>query len=728
MKKMKYLLAFIIISITCLIYTSEVYAAVNYRDDGNIELYAEDLVTLPEEDISKVVQITIKNSLPNSTIIYLIQSCSNLETLYIEKADGLSLRILNTMSNNKRMNIYVLGSNIDLEGLNNNSINSLNIAISNVENIKQIEKLTTLKTFGYSESSGYEKIDFSKIPDLESLSLTAHVDDFEELIDSIPNVTSLSLAGTNIQNKDTQYLKELTNLTYLNLNQTYLTDIDFVENLTNLEQFILPWAVTDLSPIYSLNKLNRLEWEAYTELFVTQELVNYLDANNIWHYEYNSNINTTINNILDELNIDEEPKLKKKLEKISRYIVENTTDTSGSYSGDRTSLDTLIKYNQGVCYHHSIALYTLAKAAGIEDIYGVSGYMSTYTNKYTGEDDGNLWGRMAHAWNIVYYNGRWYSIDAAQMNNGTGNVDDFLFTANFWKNPLKDDDYSYDYAINNYLDFNYFFSKSHIETDGTINQIRTYQLSNVTGLDIKNHTIYNYDASDSNASNFCSRVLDNYTCTYQDKDNSNSITTGDLVVIKKDSTTIETFTLSTEEWVEEKEPHLGGITFEYTDYPDKEINWSISTLYYNKKHSLSLKIKGENYDDNTVYETLLQIMGENLETPYSQSITFTGKEINNGLKIEIPSGLLKAKNPPSPDDMMGSIQYVVLLNIDGTERISGFDYIEEGSLPEQPTEEKKEEAEENPETSDIRHITLILLTIITTIAFLKAIKKFVWLK
>lgn len=721
------------IGIINLTFITKVNAAINYREDGYIELYADDIPELSEDELNKVVSITIKNEMPNDTTMSLIEKCTNLENIYISLVDNVKLSFLNNIETQRKLTIYSLAANIDLEGISNDAIISINIANSNVKNFKDIENITTLETIGLGETSGYEEIDYTKFPNLKSLALATYIKDFDQLTASIPNITSLSLAGSNIQNKDTIYLERLDKLTYLNLNQTFLTDIDFVTELPNLETLILPWSITDLSPIYSLDNLTNLQWEAYTELFVTEELVNYLDDNNIGHFQYYPDVKEKINQIIEDLNITKETDAKEAMKKISYYIVENTTDVSGGSYGNSSSLDSIIKFNRGVCYNHSIALYTIAKVAGIDDVYATSGYLSTYLNMYTGEDDDNLWGRIAHAWNIIDYNGIWYSVDAAQMNMGAGYVDDTLYEQNFWKNPLKDDEYDYDYAMSNYLDFNYFYAKRHIETDGILKQTRTYQFNDITGLDMKNHVIYNYDVSDKNAIDLCSRVLDNYTCIYEDTDFNNQISTGDLVKIKKGNLVIETFTLSTDSWVEPIKTYLGKITVEYTQHPDIEITDSkISTLYYDSKKTLTLKIKGENYDNTKTFKTTLIIWGE-VDEVYNKEYTFTGAEINNGLSIEIPGGLLTTKEPPKEDVFFGSLQYIVSLNIDDVERSTGFDYIDEGTLPEieEPNETPSQEDEnktENPETTDIAMITIIGLIIISIIVFIKNKKQLDWLK
>lgn len=658
---------------------SHAISTIFYRDDGYIELEANDLTELNNDELRKVIQITVKNEMPNDTILQLFSKCISLEDIYFSYVDIPSLTFLNSVTSNRGINLYFVNTNIDFYGFKSNNILSINIASSKIENFKQIENISSLKKIGLSESDGYEQINYSKLSKLTNIALTTYIEDFDLFTMSIPNITSLSLAGSNIQNKDTIYLERLTNLKELNLNQTYLTDIDFVKKLSQLEYFELPWAVVDLSPIYNLKNLNTLYWDAYTELYVTQDIVNYLDKNNVTHYDYNSDIRDKINSIFSKLNLTKETDKKVALEKIVSYIVENTIDVDMDFSnsnikGTPSNLDLLIYHNKGVCYHHSIAVYTLAKALGIDDIYGVTGPLMRYTDPITGEESDSLYSLFAHAWNIMNDRGIWYGIDAAQMNDGSGVVLNFDY--NFWKNPLKDDEYDINYSYENYLDFNYYFAKRHLETDGILKQTATYQFKDISGLDIKNHVIYNYDTTDLNASKLCDRVLDNYSCQYQDVDLDGRISSGDIIKILKNDIIVDLFTLSTESYVEPVKTYIGKLTLEYVNYPNINIEEAeISTLYFNEDSPLKINIKGENYDSSSKHNASLTIIStETEEEIYSNNFTITGAEINNGKSITINSGILKPKEKEN-SSFGGMIQYIISINIDEIERSLGINYI-----------------------------------------------------
>ena len=648
------------------------YSSIIYRDDGSIELYANDLVNLKEEEYDDVVQITFRTEMPDSANLDLLKTIPNIKDIYFSEIDIDDLTFLNDINSNFDISLYFACTTINFQNINNNKITSLNIGNSVVKNFSSIENLNSLKEFGFGETIGYEKLDYTKFPNLTSLTLCSYVDDFEELIDSIPNVTSLSLAGSNIQNKDTNYLKKLSNLTNLNLNQTFLTDIDFVNDLPNLETLVLPWAVTDLSPVYNLKNLQSLNWEAYTELFVTQDLVNYLDEHNIWHYDYDSNINTKINDILMELEVDTSTNTEEALEKIVRYIIKNTGTDLSNANGNSSNLDILINQNMGVCYQHSIALYTLAKVLGINDIYATSGINMSLTDIYVGNEfndtiDHNFY--VAHAWNIVNINGIWYGIDAAQMNQGNFEIDEELFKANFLKNPFKDDEYDINYANNNYYDFNYFFSARNLETDGILNQVQTFEFKDIFDLNIKNHVIYDYDVNDTNAANLCNKVLENYDCKYYDVDENDSISFGDKIIITKNNVEIDTFILSTESYVEPRKLHLGRPKLEYTNYPDIEIYSTVSTQYFNDGNPLEIKLLGENYDETTMYETKIEILNySNNEIIYTNTLNVNGKNINDGFSYSISSDTLIPKEQRECSEFGCETDYLINIYVSDAKR------------------------------------------------------------
>lgn len=684
MKNKLLILLSIFIFVAVSSFTPKSSLCITYMDDNSISLDIIDLPELDEEEYPKVKKVTFRYPFPNEETLNILQELSNLEEIYFEGIDIDDITFLNSITSTHDIVLYFIQTTINFKNIDNDYITGLNIGNSVVKNFKDIENLTSLKSLGFSEMIGYQKLDYTKFPNLTNLVLTSYVDDFSELIDSIPNVTSLSLSGTNIQNKDTKYLRKLTNLTSLSLNQTFITDIDFLEDLPNLEGLTLPWAVTDLSPIYNLHNLHLLSWDAYTELFVTEDLVNYLDSHNISHYDYDPNIKNTIDNIILGLDIDKNTDPKVALEKISRYIVENTYinyyNSTGSdlRTGNPSSLNLLINQHLGVCNHHTIALYTIAKEAGIDDIYGVSGILMKYTDIYTGNEfnneiDYNFY--EPHGWNIVNIDGVWYGIDAAQMNSGGYVVDEDHFYANFLKSPYKDDEYDYSYAISNYYDFNYFFYARHAESDGILTQVQTFEFKNIDGLDIRNHVIYNYNINDSNATNLCNKVLDNYDCTYYDTDNNGNISNGDKVVITKNNVEIDTFILNTSSYVAPIKTHLGRASLEYANYPDEVVNYYVNNYYFNEENPLKVKLKGENYDINQIYETKIVFTDtETNEIVYTNTLNITGAEINNGFYYLVDGSKVTPKQEKECSIDGCSPDYIITIYLNDEVREFSIEY------------------------------------------------------
>ncbi len=643
----------------------------------DIAVNFEELSSLSDEELSRVVSVNAYKTL-DGVEYSLLEKCTNLQSIYYSLVDNPDLSYLNEINLPDGVYMFFHASRVNIPAINNSSIEGISFSVSEVSGFKNLESLTQLESIGFGESSGYEQLDFSKFPNLAELALNVFIDDFDTLTANIPNVTSLSFGGSNIQNKDTVYLRRLTGLRELNLSQTYLTDVDFLEDLTNLENLTLPWSVQDLSPVYNLAKLTHLQWEAYTELFVTQELVDYLDSHNIGHPDYNPNINTKINEIIQALNLPDGFSDKEALSAMVDYIVENT-QTDPLYdgiTGAPSDLDLILIYGRGVCHHHSIAIYTLSKVLGIKDVYAVTGSLDKTVDYNIGKTDGDLLlVLVAHGWNLIMKDGRWYGIDAAQMNTNDGRV--VNKDMNFWKNPIDDDEYDLNYAYSNYLDFNYYFAERHSETDGILNQKTTYQFENIDGLNIINHTIYEVDSSDRDASSICAKVLDNYGCQYVDDDNDGQISSGDKLRILHNSEIIDEFLLNVGSWTPPVEQWLGGLDTKYKNYPDVETN-PLNTNYFSEGNPLFLVLNGRGYNEQQEYPATLSIIDtKKNEEIYHDDFELFGNDINNGIQIELEAfdAMVPKEKNSGADPGFGVAQYIITLSIDGVERIWGGDYV-----------------------------------------------------
>ena len=649
------------------------------EDEWNHDITAnfEELSSLSDEELSRVVSVNAYRTL-DGVEYSLLEKCNNLQSINYTYIDNPDLSYLNEINLPDGVHMYFVSSRVNVPVINNPSIEGVSFGASEVSEFKNLESLTQLEYIGFGESSGYEQLDFSKFPNLTGLSLSVFIDDFDTLTANIPNVTSLSFGGSNIQNKDTVYLRRLTGLRELNLNQTYLTDVDFLEDLINLESLTLPWSVQDLSPVYNLANLTYLEWEAYTELFVTQELVDYLDSHNIGHPDYNPNINTKINEIIQALNLPDGFSYKEALSATVDYIVENTQTNSlyDGITGTPSGLDLIFIYGRGVCYQHSIAVYTLSKVLGIKDIYAASGTLDSTVNYYVGKIYDDLQQALiAHAWNLIMKDGRWHGIDAAQMNANVGRA--INKDMNFWKNPIDDDEYDLNYAYENYLDFNYYFAERHSETDDILNQTATYQFENIDGLNIINHTIYEVDPSDHDASSICAKVLENYDCQYVDSDNDGQISSGDKLRILHNSDIIDEILLDVGPWIPPVEHWLGGLYIKYKNYPDAETNL-LNTNYFSEGNPLLLMLNGRGYNEQQEYQANLSIIDtKKNEEIYHDDFKLLGDNINNGVQIELEAfdAMAPEERNSGTDPGLGVAQYIIILSIDGVERSWGGDYV-----------------------------------------------------
>jgi len=101
-----------------------------------------------------------------------------------------------------------------------------------------------------------------------------------------------------------------------------------------------------------------------------------------------------------------------------RYDVSQLENAGISYrSGERNLLNEVLQKRQGVCQHYAELFNACCKAADIQS-YIIAGYTKT---------DGKI-ADLAHAWNAVVIDGKYYEIDATWA---AGYVDNGKFTAKF---------------------------------------------------------------------------------------------------------------------------------------------------------------------------------------------------------------------------------------------------------------------------------------------------------
>lgn len=654
-------------------------SALAYTENELHEIAADfnELNSLNEDELSRVVSVTAYREIVDDVNYALLERCPDLSSIYYSAISYPELSYLSDVDlPDNNISVYFIDSRINLPQINQPSVKSISFAGSEVFGLKNIESMSQIEYFGFGETIGYEQLDYSKFINLKGLALNAFIEDFDALTASIPNVTDLSLAASNIQNKDTVYLERLTNLKSLHLGQTYLTDIDFLESLSGIEELTLPWSIQDLTRVYDLPNLRYLNWEAYTELFVTQDFVDYLDSKNVEHPDYNPSISAKIDDIIQSLKLPDDFDEEEALSAIVEFVVNNTRTDSiyDGIVGSPTGLDLILLHQRGVCYHHSIAVYTLAKVLGLYDVYAVTGLLDEGMHYYTGRPSEDPTVAMVpHEWNLLLRDGRWYGVDAAQMNANIGMV--VNRDMNFWKNPTEDDDYDFNYALENYLDYNYFFARRHYETDGVLRQVPTYEFENIDNLQIVNHVIYEVDQSDYRATSICARVLTNYYCQYIDIDEDGKTSSGDKIEIYHDTDVVDVFLLDNDIWKPPLIPRLGKLALKYKNYPEVDIDSSLSTNYFDKDNPLLLTITGQNYDDDRSYPISISIIDmQSSNEIYNRTLRMFGLDINNGIQIELQLFDAMVPKEHNSSASFGVMQYVFRVSVGDDVRDWGCNY------------------------------------------------------
>ena len=178
----------------------------------------------------------------------------------------------------------------------------------------------------------------------------------------------------------------------------YIEDIDIItEKCPNLENLTLDCcpAVSDLSFIYQLEDL---EYVFIREsAYVTEELVNYLDNNNIRHnitpemIDISKEVDDIIKKIIRPNMTDQE-----KIQTITSYVIKNYSyDENLQAESNEFPLTTMLKEKKGVCRSFSYLTNILLQKSGIKS--------------YIVESDN-------HAWNIVNIDNKYYYIDTTNIN------------------------------------------------------------------------------------------------------------------------------------------------------------------------------------------------------------------------------------------------------------------------------------------------------------------------
>jgi len=441
----------------------------------NVDLNTLNEIKDNQELLDTVINVHISYE-SDLSLVNILSKCNNLRELRIEKATIDDLRFINDIKPSDGFVLILNMGYYNMDGISNPYIKQFCIWASFVTNFSTGMDVENVERIDISNISGYEDIDYSKYVNLKELSFwTIAIDDyksfFEQLIllDSLEN---LSLRNCNIMDVDTQYLKELENITSLNMEDCHISNVTFFKDMQQLTRINLPLNVEDLNVIKEMPNLETIFWTGYEQVALTDEIIKYLDDNNIKHNRYDKNLKITLLNMINDMNIDENMTVKEKVETVidytSNYIISHDTDFDvTNYSGN--SLLHCIHYKKGVCSDYSYLQHALLKLIGI-DTYLIGGLIPVYMSDLDGGfyRDEIKYELAGHAWLMVQdEKGLWYGWDPVQIDMGTNPPWDSYFGKkhNFWKHPYEDDTYTLDeYQNGKYDSFNYHFAKRRIVT------------------------------------------------------------------------------------------------------------------------------------------------------------------------------------------------------------------------------------------------------------------------
>lgn len=210
--------------------------------------------------------------------------------------------------------------------------------------------------------------------------------------------------GSDMTNTAVEELEEFgANVTKIYLYQAFSTDdlSDIAEYCPNLEEIYIDYcpSITDLTFIYSLPNLKKVSIEENG--FVTPELVEYLDRNEIEHNIVQQDLDNAaeIQSILDEI-ITEDMTDEEKIQAVTYYVIDNYKyKITKVFESNADPLTSTLKNGGGVCASYAYLTNILLRGAGIKS------YEVTTSEEVL----------MGHAWNVIEIDGKYYYLDATNI-------------------------------------------------------------------------------------------------------------------------------------------------------------------------------------------------------------------------------------------------------------------------------------------------------------------------
>lgn len=189
-------------------------------------------------------------------------------------------------------------------------------------------------------------------------------------------------------------------VTMINLNNCYnVSDLSLLPACCpNIEVLYLnnTFNLTDLSFIYQLDNLKEVYLSGNP--YVTEELIDYLDNNDIYHsfMEYDLNISEQLDDIINSIITDDMNDFEK-IKAVTMYVIENFEyDMSLINKSNVHPIECMLKEGRGVCTSYACLTNALLTRSGISS-YVVMSKASR------------------HAWNLLEIDNQYYYLDVTNM-------------------------------------------------------------------------------------------------------------------------------------------------------------------------------------------------------------------------------------------------------------------------------------------------------------------------
>ncbi|HEX3022061.1 MAG TPA: Ig-like domain-containing protein, partial [Lachnospiraceae bacterium] len=375
--------------------------------DSNLEAAIRDALSIPTGDITENDMLKISSLFINSKKVNTLEGIQYAKNLK-------SLTLVSTS----------IEDISQLAGLT--QLNSLSIGSNKIKSISSLSNLVNLTSLSASDNLIKDISPLSNLTKLTSIDLTRDKINDISALRNLTNLDSLSLGQCDIT--DIIVLSGLTKLTSLRMNYNYISDITPLIGLVNLTTLDLADnLIDDYTPLASLPKLQNLDISGnHLRDFSKYTLFNDNIKINFWGLDQTKAEIVAFLNKADEIiaSVTTPGMTPLEIERaLHDYICTHTVYTLGINQGAYG----ILVLGKGSCNAYADAMNLLLNRAGIYCIK-VHGY----------------YGTLAHAWNIVMIDGKYYQLDVTwdtcnteedgALNSKYFNVnDEFMLTERTWE-------------------------------------------------------------------------------------------------------------------------------------------------------------------------------------------------------------------------------------------------------------------------------------------------------